>query len=44
VAVGFVVEFLAWSSGLGAVLTNAFARWSARRAMRAPVPPPPVMP
>ncbi|MEO8075782.1 MAG: polymer-forming cytoskeletal protein [Acidobacteriota bacterium] len=44
VAVGLMVEFLAWSSGLGAVLTNAFARWSARRALRATVTPPPVTP
>jgi hypothetical protein len=35
VALGLAVEFLAWSSGLGAVLTNAFARWGARRAARA---------
>jgi hypothetical protein len=32
VALGFIVEFVAWSSGFGAVLTNAAARWQARRA------------
>ena len=30
-ATGMAVEFLAWSSGFGAVLTNAFGRWQARR-------------
>jgi hypothetical protein len=44
IAVGLMVEFLAWSSGFGAVLTNAFARWGARRAMRATPVPPPVVP
>jgi hypothetical protein len=38
--VGVVVEFLAWSSGFGAVLTNAFNSWQARRAARQPIPPP----
>lgn len=46
--VGFVVEFFAWSSGFGAVLTNAFGRWQARRHMRVPpappAPPSPVVP
>lgn len=37
---GFTVEFLAWSSGFGAVLTNGFTRWQARRAARQVVPPP----
>jgi hypothetical protein len=43
VAVGFVVEFLAWSSGFGAMLTNTFSRWQATRAARAtpPMSPPP---
>ena len=36
VAIGLTVEFLAWSSGLGAVITNAFGRWQAKRAMRTP--------
>jgi hypothetical protein len=36
---GFAVEFVAWSSGFGAVLTNGFARWQARRASRAQPPP-----
>jgi hypothetical protein len=40
VAIGLSVEFVAWSSGLGAVLTNAFGRWQAKRAMRAPAPAP----
>jgi hypothetical protein len=34
VAIGFIVELLAWSSGFGAALTNSFTRWRARRAMR----------
>ena len=38
VATGVAVEFLAWSSGFGAVLTNAFSRWQAKRAIR-PIPP-----
>ena len=42
VAAGLGVEFLAWSTGLGAVLTNTFSRWQARRAPRTPVPPPAV--
>jgi hypothetical protein len=33
ISTGFAIEFLAWSSGLGAVLTNAFTRWQARRAV-----------
>jgi hypothetical protein len=40
VAAGIGLEFLAWSTGLGAVLTNTFSRWQARRAMR-PGPPVP---
>jgi hypothetical protein len=35
VATGVAVEFLAWSSGFGAVLTNVFSRWQAKRAARA---------
>jgi hypothetical protein len=35
VATGLGVEFLAWASGFGAVLTNAFSRWQATRAARA---------
>jgi len=31
VAAGIGLEFLAWSTGLGAVLTNTFSRWQARR-------------
>jgi hypothetical protein len=34
VATSLCVEFLAWSSGFGAVLTNAFSRWQATRAAR----------
>ncbi|CAN5360148.1 hypothetical protein BH23ACI1_BH23ACI1_30070 [soil metagenome] len=46
VVVGFSLEFLAWSSGFGAVLMNGFGRWQARRVVRAapvapPTPPPP---
>ena len=36
-ACGFAVEYLAWSSGFGAVLTNGYARWQARRAARTAV-------
>ena len=44
--IGFCVELLAWSSGFGAVLTNGYAKWQARRAARTTVPPPapPVVP
>jgi hypothetical protein len=39
IATGFALEYLAWASGFGAVLTNAFTGWQARRAARAvPVP------
>lgn len=31
IAAGLGVEYLAWASGFGAVLTNAFTRWQARR-------------
>jgi hypothetical protein len=34
VTIGIAVEFLAWSSGFGAVLTNVFRRWQATRAAR----------
>jgi hypothetical protein len=34
VATGLAVEFLAWASGFGAVLTNTFSRWQATRATR----------
>jgi hypothetical protein len=43
VAGGLALEFLAWSTGLGAMLTNTFSRWQARRAMR-PLPSPPAAP
>lgn len=35
---GFGLEFLVWSSGFGAVLTNAFSGWQAKRAARAAAP------
>ncbi|MGH9370266.1 MAG: hypothetical protein ACRD15_01910 [Vicinamibacterales bacterium] len=38
--IGFAVELIAWSSGFGAVLTNAAARWQARRSSRTGAPPP----
>jgi hypothetical protein len=38
---GIAIEFLAWSAGFGAVLSNAFSRWQARRASRRVVSPPP---
>lgn len=44
VAVAIGVEFVAWSAGFGAVLTNTFSRWQARRASRSTPPPPPVPP
>jgi hypothetical protein len=34
VATGLAVEFLAWASGFGAVLTNAFSHWQATRTAR----------
>jgi hypothetical protein len=34
VGAGICLEFLAWSTGFGAVLTNTFSRWQARRGMR----------
>ena len=34
VAIGLGMEFLAWASGFGAVLTNMFSRWQATRAAR----------
>jgi hypothetical protein len=34
VTTGLAVEFLAWASGFGAVLTNTFSRWQATRAAR----------
>lgn len=37
-AVGFTIEFLAWSSGFGAVLSNGFSRWQSRRVARAQPP------
>jgi hypothetical protein len=36
--VGFTIEFLAWSSGFGAILTNGFSRWQSRRIARAQPP------
>ena len=44
IAAGVGMEFLAWSAGFGAVLTNAFGRWQARRRGPATVAPPPVVP
>lgn len=44
IAAGVGMEFLAWSAGFGAVLTNAFGRWQARRRGPATVIPPPVVP
>ena len=39
VAAGIGFEFLAWSTGLGAVLSNGFSQLQARRALRAPRAP-----
>ena len=44
VATGLAVEFLAWSAGFGAVLTNVFSRWQAKRAMRPASPAPSATP
>ena len=45
IAVGVGMEFLAWSAGFGAVLTNAFGRWQARRRVQPTVTPaPPAVP
>jgi hypothetical protein len=46
VAIGFAFEYLVWACGFGAVLTNAFTRWQARRtaAPVAPSTPPPATP
>jgi hypothetical protein len=41
VMTGIAIEFLAWSAGIGAVVTNAFSKWQARRAARQIVTPPP---
>jgi hypothetical protein len=43
IAAGFGLEFLVWSTGFGAVITNAFSRWQARRTVH-PVMPPPATP
>jgi hypothetical protein len=37
--IGLGIEFVAWSCGFGAVLTNGFSRWQARRAARAMATP-----
>ena len=44
VMTGIAIEFLAWSAGFGAVVTNAFIKWQARRAARQLVTPPPAAP
>lgn len=41
VAAGFAVELLAWASGFGAVLTNMFSTWQARRTARGAIVPQP---
>lgn len=41
IAAGTGVEFLAWAAGFGAVLTNTFGRWQARRRVPATVTPGP---
>jgi hypothetical protein len=44
IGVGFVVELLAWASGFGAVITNAFNRWQAGRPPRSQPLAPPAVP
>ena len=41
IAAGVGIEYLAWTSGFGAVLTNAFGSWQTRRAARASLQAPP---
>jgi hypothetical protein len=41
-AAAFAIELLAWSSGFGAVLTNVFLRWKAKRAARTTLQAPPL--
>jgi hypothetical protein len=43
IAAGFGLEFLVWSTGFGAIISNTFSRWQARRTVR-PVMPPPATP
>jgi hypothetical protein len=43
IVAGIAFEYVMWTSGFGAVLTNAFSRWQARRAARL-APPPPAVP
>lgn len=38
IAVGTGIEFFAWTAGFGAILTNAFSGWRARRAARGSTP------
>jgi hypothetical protein len=42
IATGLAVECIAWASGFGAVLTNAFGHWRASRLNRANMYTPPV--
>lgn len=44
IGAGFVVELLAWASGFGAVLTNAFNKWQAGRPPRSQPLAPPAVP
>ena len=44
VGAGFAVELLAWASGFGAMLTNAFTKWQAQRSSRTTLTAPPVVP
>ena len=37
-AIGFVVEFAAWTMGFGAVLLGWFERWRTRRVESPPAP------
>jgi hypothetical protein len=40
VALGLCIEYLAWASGFGSVLVNAFSRWQSRRnPPPSPLPP-----
>jgi hypothetical protein len=41
IAAGIAFEYVMWTGGFGAVITNAFSRWQARRATQISVQPPP---
>lgn len=44
IAAGVGIEYLAWTSGFGAVLANTFGSWQARRVARTSLQQPPASP